>query len=59
MQDELISPINMQTVYAKQTTAIRMDVNIFHSMHDFAPKCLGGLAKKVRRFGSKDAVLWL
>ena len=57
MQDELFSPINMLTVYAQQATVILMDVNIFHNMHDFAPKCSGGLAKKVLWFDPKDAVV--
>ena len=57
MQQHLFSFINWPTMYAPYTTIIRMDVNIFHNMQDFDPKCSGGLAKKVRRFDSKDAVL--
>ena len=39
------------------TAIILMDVNIFHNVPDFVPICSGGLAKKVRWFDSKDAVL--
>ena len=57
MQDDLFPLINLLTVYVQHTTTILMDVNLFHNMQDFAPKCSGGLAKKVRWFDPKDAVL--
>ena len=57
MQDDLISLINLLTVYVQHTTTILMDVNLFHSMQDLASKCSGGLAKKMRWFDPKDAVV--
>ena len=57
MQEDLISLINLLPVYAQHTTAILMDVNLFHNMQDFAPKYSGGLAKKMRWFDPKDMVL--
>lgn len=46
MQDDLISHIDLLTVYAQYTTIIRMDVNIVHDMQVFAPICSEGLAPK-------------
>lgn len=46
MQDDLISHIDLLTVYAQYTTIIRMDVNIVHDMQVFAPICSEGLASK-------------
>ena len=57
MQDNLIPLISLLTVYVQHTTIILMDVNLFHDMQDIASKCSGGLAKKMRCFDPKDAVL--
>ena len=57
MQDDPISPIILPAVYAPYITIILMYVNIFHNIQDLASKCSGGLAKKVRWFDPKHAVL--